>query len=111
MNANPPAKEPAARSASRYSLWIDAHSQRLTVGCLALALGVIVLRYLLSRNASLSYDEATYVEMARHPWRSSYYRDPLFVRHPPLYFWLLGLWTLVAPVTEASFRFFSLLLV
>lgn len=54
------------------------------------ALLVLVLRFLYVAGKSLTYDEATYAELADHPWRSSYYPDEIFARHPPLFFLFLA---------------------
>jgi len=59
-------------------------------------------------TSSLSYDEATYVELASHPWRSGFYPDAIFVRHPPLYFLLMWAWTAVAGTSEVAVRLPSL---
>lgn len=63
-----------------------------------------IIRYWLVKDASFSYDEATYAELSRHPWYSSYYDDAVFARHPPLAFLLLGAWRLALGGTEASLR-------
>lgn len=76
---------------------------------LAAALLVLVARFVMIARASLSYDEATYVEIAAHPWTSSFYPETFFVRHPPLYFLLLGAWTALVGTSEAIVRFPSLL--
>ena len=76
----------------------------LLFGCLALA-----LRYYYAATTSLTYDEATYVELAQHPWHSSYYPDRIFARHPPLAFLLLGGWTSLFGGAEASVRLWALL--
>jgi hypothetical protein len=44
----------------------------------------LLLRLLWNGDAALTYNEATYAELAKHPTWSSYYPDQLFVRHPPL---------------------------
>lgn len=86
---------------------------------LAVALGALVVRFLslvrlpevLGGGASVpfSYDEATYADLAHHPWRSSFYPDPLFLRHPPLYFWTAALWGNLVSFTVTGLRFLSLL--
>lgn len=76
----------------------------LLFGCLALA-----LRYYYAATTSLTYDEATYVELAKHPWHSSYYPDRVFARHPPLAFLLLGGWTSLFGGSEPSVRLWALL--
>lgn len=76
----------------------------LLFGCLALA-----LRYYYAATTSLTYDEATYVELAQHPWHSSYYPDRVFARHPPLAFLLLGGWTSLFGGSEPSVRLWALL--
>lgn len=58
---------------------------------------------------AFSYDEATYADLARHPWHSTYYADPLFLRHPPVYFWGAAAWGLVAGTGETSLRLLALL--
>lgn len=76
------------------------------ISLIGLALGLLVPVgwYLLIRDASYSYDEATYVELSRHPWRSSYYPDEVFARHPPLAFLALAAWRLFAGEAEAAMR-------
>lgn len=76
----------------------------LLFGCLALA-----LRYSYAATTSLTYDEATYVELAKHAWHSSYYPDRIFARHPPLAFLALGGWTSLFGGSEPSVRLWALL--
>ena len=59
-------------------------------------------------GSSLTFNEATYVELSHHPWYSSYYPDTLFVRHPPLAFLLLGGWLALFGSGEAPLRLLSL---
>jgi 4-amino-4-deoxy-L-arabinose transferase-like glycosyltransferase len=83
--------------------------RRVAEGALVLALGVLLVRFLFVAPASFSYDEATYADLAQHPWRSAYYPDAVFVRHPPLYFIVLGAWTLLAGASEVALRIPSLI--
>jgi hypothetical protein len=57
------------------------------------------------------YDEAVYANLAEHPFRTDYYFDPLFFRHPPLVYLVNGLLErIVADVrVEVMFRTASLL--
>jgi hypothetical protein len=99
----------------------DGHGWPLAVErlAIAIALGALVVRFLslvrlpdfLGGGAAVpfSYDEATYVDLAHHPWRSSFYPDPLFLRHPPLYFWTAAVWGNLVSFTVTGLRFLSLL--
>lgn len=71
------------------------------------ALGI---QFGLLAGTSLSYDEATYVELSQHPWRSSFYPDTWFVRHPPAYFVFLWTWTALFGSSEVAVRLPSMLL-
>jgi hypothetical protein len=57
---------------------------------------VIVLWVLALRNGiggDFFYDEAVYANLGQHPFRSDYYFDPVFFRHPPfvhLFYFALG---------------------
>ena len=73
--------------------------------CTSVAFGVLAIRFYAIAFTSFSYDEATYVELARHPWHSSYYPDAFFARHPPLAFLVLGLWTNLFGEAEWVARF------
>jgi hypothetical protein len=57
------------------------------------------------------YDEAVYANLADHPFRTDYYFDPIFFRHPPLVYLINGfLERIVADVrVEVMFRTASLL--
>ena len=68
----------------------DPWARRLAWFTLGFALLVLVLRFLFVAGKSLTYDEATYAELADHPWRSSFYPDEVFARHPPLFFLFLA---------------------
>ncbi len=80
-----------------------------TWAALGAALGVVAARWLTAGAASFTYDEATYVEWARHPWTSSYYPEDVFVRHPPLYALALAAWTAVLGEGAAVVRLLSAL--
>lgn len=82
-----------------------------SLATLALCFAVLTLRLLYLARVSFTYDEATYVELAAHPWRSSYYPDELFVRHPPLYFLFMAAWTALAGSAELLLRLPSFLFV
>jgi 4-amino-4-deoxy-L-arabinose transferase-like glycosyltransferase len=84
-------------------------TQRLALAALAFACLTLVLRYFFIATTSLTYDEATYVDLARHPWHSSYYPDSVFARHPPLAFLILGAWTSIVGESEAMARLPGLL--
>lgn len=81
-----------------------------SVAGLWIAGAAVGVQFGLLAGASLSYDEATYVELAQHPWRSSFYPDAWFVRHPPAYFVFLWFWTGLFGASEIAVRFPSLLL-
>ncbi|MHB8632972.1 MAG: glycosyltransferase family 39 protein [Thermoplasmatota archaeon] len=88
---------------------------RARIADAAVALPVIALvgRYLfttgwLGRPIPFSYDEATYADLALHPWHSSFYPDPLFLRHPPLYFWASWVWQAVLGHGEDALRLLAL---
>lgn len=55
-----------------------------------LACTVYLAVWALVRSASLTYDEAVYVDLASHPLSSSYYPEDPFLRHPPLGILLLA---------------------
>lgn len=84
-------------------------SQRLAIAGLFFAALALALRYYYASTTSLTYDEATYVELARHPWHSSYYPDRVFARHPPLALLVLGAWTTLVGESEALVRLPGLL--
>lgn len=65
---------------------------------------------MLAGDASFTYNEATYTELAQHPWFSSYYPDEVFVRHPPLAFIALWAWSAVLGTSEWVMRLPGLLL-
>lgn len=44
-------------------------------------------------GASLTHDEAVYIDVAEHPFDSSFYPGDVFLRHPPLGLALLSAWT------------------
>ncbi len=69
----------------------------------------LVVRFFLVGDTAFTYNEATYVELAGHPWYSSYYPDALFLRHPPLAFLLLWIWTGLFGTAEWVVRLPSLL--
>jgi 4-amino-4-deoxy-L-arabinose transferase-like glycosyltransferase len=94
----------------RQHWWARPSAVRLAWVGLAFAVAALVARYAFAATASLTYDEATYVELARHPWHSSYYPDRVFVRHPPLAFLVLGAWTAVAGEADWAVRLPGLLL-
>ncbi|MBW3582636.1 MAG: glycosyltransferase family 39 protein [Euryarchaeota archaeon] len=72
-------------------------------------MAALVVRFVLAGDASFTYNEATYVELAAHPWWSAYYPDTVFVRHPPVAFLLLSVWTGLFGADEAVVRFLALL--
>lgn len=91
--------------------WLQGpRAARLAWTGLAFAVAALVARYFFAASTSLTYDEATYVELARHPWHSSYYPDKVFLRHPPLAFLLLGGWTAAFGEAEWAVRLPGLLL-
>lgn len=106
---------PAWRGAANVAV---AWAVRLEWLALALVAGALAWRYLdlvhlglaggMTVTAPYSYDEATYVDLAHHPWHSSYYPDRLFLRHPPLSFVVLGLYARVFTDAEPATRFLAL---
>lgn len=82
----------------------------LAVAGLAAVAVALAARFWAVGGASWTYNEATYVEMARHPWWSSFYPDTLFVRHPPLWFALLWAWVSAFGAGEAVVRTLALFL-
>lgn len=77
---------------------------------LAIALFALAMKWMaLAGQApeAYSYDEATYAELGEHPWRSSFYPEPVFLRHPPLYFWTLAAWGTAFGLEETSTRLLS----
>jgi 4-amino-4-deoxy-L-arabinose transferase-like glycosyltransferase len=82
----------------------DPWARRLAWFTLAFALLVLLLRFAFVASKSLTYDEATYAELADHPWRSSYYPDEIFARHPPLYFLVLAGFKMILGASETVLR-------
>lgn len=61
------------------------------------------------KDASATYDEATYAVWSQTVWTAAFYPDPIFVRHPPLYAFVAHAWQWVFPDTLPSLRFLSAL--
>lgn len=78
--------------------------KHLSRSSLVLAWASVGIGYALQATRALTYDEAVYADLASHPWASSYYPEPVFLRHPPLYFLVLALWQPVAGNQEFMLR-------
>ncbi len=72
--------------------------------------GALFSFFLWQQNISSSffYDEAVYVNLAEHPFRSDYYADKIFFRHPPLYYLILSAVGIFSGFGEVVMRFPSL---
>lgn len=79
-----------SRARSKVSRLLEADRYTLAAG---LALAVLFGVWLFTRGASLTHDEAVYVDVAQHLLRSDYYPGEVFLRHPPLGLGLLAGWT------------------
>ncbi|MGB0651565.1 MAG: ArnT family glycosyltransferase [Thermoplasmatota archaeon] len=71
---------------------------------LGLVAAALAARFVWAGDASYTFNEATYVELARHPWWSSFYPDQVFLRHPPLAFIVMAAWQAVFGDAEVVMR-------
>lgn len=84
MSQTPPPHEDLPRATRALE-----RAAEIGVPCAAVA----VLWFLALSNGvagEFFYDEAVYANLADHPFRSDYYSDPIFFRHPPLVYLLYG---------------------
>lgn len=64
-------------------------------GLVALAVLAFVAVWLTTADASLTHDEVVYLDVADHPFTSSFYPGDTFLRHPPLGLAFLSAWTAI----------------